>query len=129
MSAALRHRLVFDDACGFCRWSAARILRWDRRGRLEPVGLSDASIPSLLPGLSAEERASSWHLVAPDGTVRSAGAAVAPLLRLLPYGRLVAWLPAATPRTTERLYRAVARRRATFGAWLGEERCGVVPGR
>ncbi|MFM7718950.1 MAG: thiol-disulfide oxidoreductase DCC family protein [Actinomycetota bacterium] len=124
-----RHRLVYDDACGFCRWSAARILRWDRRGRLAPLALSDPSIPALLPHRTPEERAASWHLVAPDGTARSAGAAVAPLLRLLPGGWLVAWLPAATPRTTERLYRWVARHRATFGAWLGENRCEVVPGR
>lgn len=84
-------------------------------------------IPELLAGLSDPERAGSWHLVSPGGTVTSAGAAVAPLLRLLPGGRLIAWIPAAMPKTTERLYRWVARNRATLGEWLGEQRCDVVP--
>ena len=69
----VRTALVYDGACGFCRWSAARILRADRDGRLRPVPLADPEIATLLAGLSPEERASSWHLVAPDGTVRSAG--------------------------------------------------------
>ena len=125
----VRTALVYDGACGFCRWSAARILRADRDGRLRPVPLADPEIATLLAGLSPEERASSWHLVAPDGTVRSAGAAVSPLLGLLPRLRWLAWLPAATPRLTERAYRFVARHRATIGAMLGEERCDVVPGR
>lgn len=122
-----RSLLVYDGACGFCRWITARILRADRRGRLAPIALTDPAIPRLLAHLTEDERAASWHLVAPDGTVRSAGAAVPALLRLLPGGALVAWLPAAAPRTTDRCYRWLARHRGTFGVWLGEERCEVVP--
>jgi predicted DCC family thiol-disulfide oxidoreductase YuxK len=129
MSAAGdRWRLVYDGACGFCRWITARILRIDRRHRLTAIALADPAIPTLLAHLTEDERAASWHLVAPDGRVWSAGAAVPVLLRLLPGGSLVAWLPAAAPRTTDRLYRWLARRRGTFGVWLGEERCEVVPG-
>ena len=124
-----RWALVYDGACGFCRWSATRILRADRRGNLRPVPLADPEIATLLADLTPEERAASWHLVAPDGAVRSAGDAVAPLLRLLPRLRWLAWFPGATPRLTDRAYRFVARHRATIGAWLGEERCDVVPGR
>lgn len=124
-----RWALVYDGACGFCRWSAARVLRLDRRGRLRAVPLADPSIPSLLATVAEPDRATSWHLVSPEGVVRSAGAAVAPLLRLLPALRWLAWLPAATPRLTERAYRWVARNRASIGAFLGEERCDVVPGR
>jgi predicted DCC family thiol-disulfide oxidoreductase YuxK len=127
-SAADRWQLVYDGACGFCRWITARILRIDRRGRLAPIALADPAIPRILAHLTPDERAASWHLVAPDGAVRSAGAAVPALLRLLPGGRLIAWLPAAAPRTTDRLYRWLARRRGTLGVWLGEERCEVVPG-
>lgn len=127
-SAGDRWLLVYDGACGFCRWITARILRIDRRGRLAPIALADPAIPRILAHLTADERAASWHLVAPDGTVRSAGAAVPGLLRLLPGGRLIAWIPAAAPRTTDRCYRWLARRRGTFGVWLGEERCEVLPG-
>ena len=40
----------------------------------------------LLGGMSGERKMGSWHLVTPDGRIHSAGAAVAPLARLLPGG-------------------------------------------
>jgi predicted DCC family thiol-disulfide oxidoreductase YuxK len=58
-----------------------------------------------------ERKMASWHLVTKDGRVYSAGAALPPLLRLLPGGRPLAALAAAFPRLTERGYRHVARTR------------------
>ena len=55
-------------------------------------------------GLSPAERLDSWHLVRPDGTVISAGAA-AELARLLPGGRPLAFLFRTFPRATEARYR------------------------
>jgi hypothetical protein len=46
--------------------------------------------------------------------VVSAGAAVPELLRLLPGGSPLAALAELSPAATERLYQAVARRRAAF---------------
>ena len=43
----------------------------------------------------------SWHLVGDDGVPWSAGAAIAPLLRLLPGGRAPAALVARVPRAAE----------------------------
>jgi hypothetical protein len=57
----------------------------------------------------------SWHLVLPGGEVRSAGAAFAPLFRMLPGGRPPALLAGAMPRTMERAYRFVARHRDRLG--------------
>ena len=57
----------------------------------------------------------SWHLVDPDGRLRSAGAAFPSLFRLLPGGRPLAALSARGPRLSERLYRAVADNRSRFG--------------
>ena len=128
-SADARWKVVYDDACGFCRWVTARILRWDRRGALEAVALSDPRIPTLLADVPVGLRPESWHLVAPGGGARSAGAAAGPLLRLLPGGRPLAWIVEAMPGVTERAYRWVARNRGTFGRMLGEERCSTVPTR
>jgi predicted DCC family thiol-disulfide oxidoreductase YuxK len=103
--------IVYDRSCGFCRRSVERILRWDRNHRLRPVALQDPEARELLEGMDDEQMMASWHLVTADGRVYSAGAAVPPLLRLLPGGRPLAALAAASPRATERAYRHVARTR------------------
>src|SRR5256885_5761565 len=54
--------------------------------RLQPLALEDGAAADLLSGLSKEERAASWHLVTKDREVHSGGAALHPLLRLLPGG-------------------------------------------
>jgi predicted DCC family thiol-disulfide oxidoreductase YuxK len=63
-------------------------------------------------------RMASWHLVGPAGPYYSGGAAVAPLLRLLPGARPLARLAAALPGPTARAYGLVARRRAWLGRWV-----------
>jgi predicted DCC family thiol-disulfide oxidoreductase YuxK len=109
-----RWTVLYDADCGFCRWSLSLVLAVDRRRRLVPVPLATAAADALLVDLSAEERAGSWHLVAPNGERTSAGAAAPPLLRLLPGGRAPAALLAYTPALTERAYRWVADHRS----WL-----------
>ncbi len=69
----------------------------------------------------------SWHLVTPDGRMYSAGAAVSPLLRLLPGGRPLAAVADAFPKTTERAYRWVARHRERLGRSLGTQACAIHP--
>ena len=62
----------------------ARVLGADRRRALRPVAIQSAEGAALLAGLDEARRMASWHLVDPEGRRTSAGAAVAPLLRLLP---------------------------------------------
>ncbi len=107
--------VVYDADCGFCRWSLARLLARDHRRRLAPLALGTPDADRLLADLTPEQRAASWHLVAPDGRRWSAGAAAPVALRLLPRGRIPAQALAATPRITERSYRFVADHRS----WLG----------
>lgn len=104
--------LLFDADCGFCRWCTVRILGWDRRNRLRAVPLQSAEADRLLH-LDEPRKMASWHLVV-DGKVFSAGGAVAPLARLLPGGRPIAWAADAAPGLTERAYRWVAAHRS----WL-----------
>jgi predicted DCC family thiol-disulfide oxidoreductase YuxK len=106
-----RHVLLYDAECGFCRRALGRVLRWDRRGRLEPLALQDPRAGELLRDLTEQQRMDSWHLVSPSGERWSAGAAAPPLLRLLPGGGIPARLLAAFPGLTERAYRFVARHR------------------
>lgn len=107
--------LIYDADCGFCRWSTARVLAWDRRRSLRPVALQDPEAAEHLGTMSRTAAFASWHLVTDDGRVRSAGAAAPALLGLLPGGRLLAALLARRPRDTERAYRWVAERRCHWG--------------
>jgi hypothetical protein len=63
-------------------------------------------------------RMASWHLVGPTGRCHSGGAAVAPLLGLLPGARPLARLAAALPGPTEHAYLCAVRRRAWLGRWV-----------
>ena len=101
-------RVLYDEDCGFCRWSLDKILAWDRERRLEPVAIQSDEGQRLLAGVPRERRLDSWHLVAPDGEVRSAGAGLPALFDELPGGGPLAALSRRTPGLTERAYRAVA---------------------
>jgi predicted DCC family thiol-disulfide oxidoreductase YuxK len=110
-----RFVLLYDRDCGFCRWSVAKVLAWDRGRKLRPVALQDSEAEVLLSGMANEGKTASWHLVAPDGVVRSAGPAAPALLRLLPGGRPLGAALARFPRVTERAYRLVADNRSVAG--------------
>jgi predicted DCC family thiol-disulfide oxidoreductase YuxK len=112
--------VLYDSDCGFCRWSLAKLLRWDRRGALRPVALQDPKAAPLLPGMSEEERLASWHLVDSRGVVHSAGAALPELLWLLPGGTPLAVLATRAPHLRDRAYRWVAEHRSWFGRLLSE---------
>jgi predicted DCC family thiol-disulfide oxidoreductase YuxK len=107
-----RWTVVYDADCGFCKWLLAGLLRWDRAVRLRPIALQRPEAGDLLSDLAPEERMASWHLISPTGERSSGGAAVAPLLRLLPGGRAPAAAFARFPGVTERGYRWVADHRS-----------------
>ena len=119
--------VLYDEDCGFCRWATAKLLAWDRREHLSAVALQHPEAERLLPGMDRERRMASWHLVTPDERVRSAGRAVAPLLRLLPGGAPLAAIADGFPRTTDRLYDWTARHRGGMGERIGAKRCAVDP--
>jgi predicted DCC family thiol-disulfide oxidoreductase YuxK len=107
--------VLYDRDCGFCKWALNKLLRWDRARRLEPVPIQSAEGGRLLAGLDPEERLDSWHLITDSGELYSAGAAAAPLARVLPGGRPLAALFAASPGSTEAAYRFVANHRSGIG--------------
>jgi predicted DCC family thiol-disulfide oxidoreductase YuxK len=114
------HRILYDADCRFCRWSLSWVLRWDRGRRLEPVSLQDERALALLGEMPEAERMASWHLVGPDGSIASAGAAAPGLLRLLPGGGALAALADRAPGAVERAYAWVVANRGALGRHLGE---------
>jgi predicted DCC family thiol-disulfide oxidoreductase YuxK len=124
---ATDHILLYDADCGFCRWSLDKFLARDTNHRIRPMPLHSPEADALLPGMDEQAKMASWHLVLPDGTVRSAGDAVAPLLRLLQKGRPLASIAGTVPGLTRATYRLVARNREKFGRMLGAQACAVDP--
>ena len=110
-----RVAILYDADCGFCRWSLAKLLAWDRRRRVRPVTIQSAEGQRLLDDLSELRRLSSWHLIGPDGRRQSAGAAVSPLLRALSGGALLAALLERFPSATDGAYAWVAANRGRLG--------------
>ena len=113
-----RWAVLYDADCGFCKWLLSGLLRWDRAARLHPIPLQRSEADDLLQGLTPAERMASWHLVSPTGERRSGAAAVPPILRLLPGGRLPAAAFGRLPRLTDRGYRWVAEHRSQLSTWL-----------
>jgi predicted DCC family thiol-disulfide oxidoreductase YuxK len=107
--------VIYDADCGFCRWSLARVLALDADRRLRPLPLDTPESDELLGELTPEERNASWHLISPEGRRTSAGAAAAPLARLLRHLGALAPVLERMPTVTERGYRWVADHRSWFG--------------
>ena len=110
-----RWTLLYDGDCSFCQVCTAIVLANDRRRRLRPVPLDTPSASELLPGMDPAARMASWHLVAPDGRTWSGGAAVAPLLRLLPGGGPAATVAERIPGVVDAAYRWAVRHRRRLG--------------
>jgi predicted DCC family thiol-disulfide oxidoreductase YuxK len=115
MSPNRKATVLYDEDCGFCRWTLAKVLAWDRAGRLRPEPIQGPEGERLLAGMPEEERLASWHLVGPDGTLRSGGAALPPLLAMLPRGLRLARLAERAPGLLDRGYRWVAGHRTLLG--------------
>ena len=120
--------VLYDEDCGFCRWTADKLRGWDRRRRLTFAPIQSSRGQALLAAVPPEVRLDQAHVVT-AGRVRSGGAAVAPVLRELPGGRPLAVVAEAMPRITDRAYRWTARRRTWLGARLGTAACAVDPSR
>jgi len=111
-----RWLVLYDADCGLCKWLLAGLLRWDRTRRLRPVPLDGTQAETLLSDLDPGERMASWHLIGPGGERRSAGAALAPLVAMLPGGRAPSAMLARFPAVTGRGYRWVADNRGRLSS-------------
>ena len=110
--------VLYDGACGFCKWILGGLLRLDREGRLRPVALEGEEADSLLSGLGVEERMTSFHLVSPQGSRLSGGEGLPALLRLVWGGRVPAAVLARFPRLTASGYRWIAANRIQLSRFV-----------
>jgi predicted DCC family thiol-disulfide oxidoreductase YuxK len=110
--------VLYDVDCGFCRWSLAKLLAWDRRRTLRPVAIQDGAGETLLAAMPEERRLASWHLAFPDGRLYSAAPALVEVLALLPGGRPLSAVARRLEPLADRAYDLVARRRAVPGRVL-----------
>ena len=118
MTTAGRSVVLYDEDCAFCKWSLEKILAWDRSRRLTAVPIQSEEGERLLAGVDPSLRLDSWHFVRSDGTLFSAGAAIKPLVRILPWGRPLAVVFGTFPGLTERAYRYVAGHRGRWARLL-----------
>lgn len=108
------YTVLYDADCGFCKRTLRRLLDRDKGQRLRSVPIQSAEGDTLLAGIDPDRRLSSWHLVAPDGSVHSGGDALIVVLGLLPRGARLSSLLARFPRATQAGYAWVARNRTTI---------------
>jgi predicted DCC family thiol-disulfide oxidoreductase YuxK len=114
MSLTADHTVLYDADCGFCKCMMAVALVCDRGKRVRPLAIQSGSGQQLLHGLPSVVQLASWHLVTPDGTRSSGGAAIPPLLGILPCGRLTRPVALRLPRALDHGYRWVARNRVAL---------------
>lgn len=119
--------VLYDEDCGFCRWSADKLRAWDTRDRLAFAAIQSPQGAELLHAVPEAERLDSMHAVTPDGRVWSGGQAVRVILAELPGGSVPASIAAAFPAATDMTYRLVARHRERLGRMLGQRACSVDP--
>jgi len=112
--------VLYDEGCGFCTAVAGWLARFGRGLDVAPIG--SATGERLLADLAAEERYATVHVVDASGRRRSGGAAVPPILALLPGGRIPSSVAAAFPHVTDRGYELVARNRRALSRVVRQKR-------
>ncbi|MGH2662597.1 MAG: DCC1-like thiol-disulfide oxidoreductase family protein [Actinomycetota bacterium] len=112
--------LFYDGECRACRTFTNLVLKADTRRRIRTAPLDSPEADRLLGHLPERRRFGSFHLAVGDRVV-SGGAAVGPLLELLPplrpAGKLIRRSPVAR-RAAHALYHALARNRGRIGRLL-----------
>jgi len=115
-SQAEKDTLVYDGACALCRSSARGLARLLPPERLEAISFRDPGVLGRFPGLDEAACDREVKLVRSDGRVFSGAEAVVQALRGRPFGLLLrAYYLPGMRQVGDRLYRAVARRRARLG--------------
>lgn len=116
-AAGDRLLVFYDGECRLCAGAVAWALARDRDGVLEPVPYQSEAARARL-GAAAARAADELHVWSEARGVRAGADAVAELLRRLPRWRWAGALLAsrALAWAARPAYRALARRRARFGA-------------
>jgi predicted DCC family thiol-disulfide oxidoreductase YuxK len=104
--------VLYDEDCGFCRWTIGWALERDCDRVLEVTPIQSPMGERLLAGMEPAGRLRSMHVVHADYRSESGGAAVREVLEVLPSARALAWLAGISPGLTQRAYRLIAEHRS-----------------
>ncbi len=125
-SSTPAYTVVYDGQCTVCGHLAEVLRSWDRTGIFEIVPSTVADIEKRFPSIPLADYKESMQLFGPGGQRWQGAASVEQILRLLPKGKLVAWvfgIPFMRP-LAERGYRWFARNRYKFGCG---DHCSIRP--
>jgi predicted DCC family thiol-disulfide oxidoreductase YuxK len=111
--------VFYDEECGYCRWSVAQLLRFDRDRRLRLIAIQSQQGEHLLAAIPPELRLASAHLIDSDGRLYSGGEAAAPIAAALPSLARSAPLLRRLARPVNAGYNLVAVNREKFGRLVG----------
>lgn len=125
-----RALLIYDGACPMCqrarKWVEARV----PSERLEIMACQDTARPLRAPMITEAECLEAMQLILSDGRHYAGEKAFPPLLRMMRWGRYVAWLFALPGAAW--VYRRIARNRLAISALLfrkkAGERCSIEDG-
>jgi predicted DCC family thiol-disulfide oxidoreductase YuxK len=108
---------VYDGMCKVCTRLAASLRKWDRHGEIEVVASQTPGVMARFPWIPARAYAEALQLIGPGGRTWQGAAAIEELLKILPKGKLVAWLFRIpfVRGVADRVYRWFARNRYRLG--------------
>ena len=111
------YTVVYDGDCRVCTRLAGVLRKWDRKHRLEVVSSQQQGVMARFPWIPPGAYAEALQLVATDGTTWQGAPAIEELLRILPRGRLIAWVFSVpyVRGIADRFYRWFARNRYRLG--------------
>ena len=111
--------VFYDEECGYCRWSVAQLLRFDRDQRLRLIAIQSPEGERLLASVAPELRLASAHLIDGDGQLFSGGDAAAPIAAALPRLAPTAPLLDRLSRPVNASYNLIAANHERIGRLVG----------
>ena len=111
--------VFYDEECGYCRWSVAQLLRFDRDQRLRLIAIQSPEGERSLADVAPELRLESAHLIDGEGKLFSGGDAAAPIAAALPALAPTAALLRRLSSPVNASYNLIAANRERIGRLVG----------
>ncbi len=111
--------VFYDEECGYCRWSVAQLLRFDRDRRLRLHAIQSPLGDRLLASVPGDLRLERAHLIDSDGNLSSGGDAAAPIAAALPRLAFAAPLLRRLTLPVNATYTMIAANRERAGRLVG----------
>lgn len=108
---------VYDGMCTVCTRLATTLRTWDRRHQIEVVSSQTPGVMPRFPWIPTRAYAEALQLIGPGGQTWQGAGAIEQLLKILPKGKVIAWLFSIPLVRTlvDRFYRWFARNRYRLG--------------